>query len=224
MSWLVVAKLFSIKNKWFHNMPQTYHFRFISFILLYTYILATKNYSPTGFSVCESHACFSAYNVIPLSQLSRHGQIFMWLLFQISGLVCSSPSFPGWGGFSLLGVPQYFVGTNPLIILCSSHLFVCSVSNCEFLEDRNGFCFIILLPEINICLECSQSFIKMLYKHGINEKDVLLFFEHLKLREVLNRGDRGQPHIPCCDLNLQISTFSLPQPYETPDMTGLLET
>lgn len=34
-------------------------------------------------------------------------------------------------------------------IFCSNHLFVCSVSNCEFLEDRNGVCFIVLLPEIN---------------------------------------------------------------------------
>lgn len=65
----------------------------------------------------------------------------------------------------------------------------------------------------------------MLYKHGINEKDVLFFFEHLELREVLNRGESGQPHIPFHDLNLQVPTYSLPQSYkihEMPDLTGLL--
>lgn len=65
----------------------------------------------------------------------------------------------------------------------------------------------------------------MLYKHGINEKDVLFFFEHLELREVLNRGESRQPHIPFHDLNLQVPTYSLPQSYKThemPDLTGLL--
>lgn len=45
------------------------------------------------------------------------------------------------------------------------------------------------------CPECSGCLIKVLHKHGANEKEVLLILEPLtpKVREVLSRGD-GRNH------------------------------
>lgn len=84
------------------------------------------------------------------------------------------PSFPGGSGFFLLSIPEHFLGKSPLTILCSDHLFVCSVSNVSFLRTGTVSVSLLYSQKLTWCLECSRCFIKVLYEHGLNEKDVLL--------------------------------------------------
>lgn len=225
MPWLPAAKPFSIASKDFHNMPQTYHFSFISCVLIYAYTSATENYSPNP-SRCKLHICYPLLGMHFLSlscfNVTKPSCNMYNLKFQ---LWCETfPSVPGGSGFFLLGVPEYFLGKIPLIILCSDHLFLCSVSNVSFL--RTVSVSLLYSQKLTWCLECSRCFIKVLYEHGLNEKGVLLFCGHLNLevRKVLIRGVSGQTHIPCCVLNLHFPAYSLPlsnKTHEMPDWTGL---
>lgn len=89
--------------------------------------------------------------------------------------------FPSWSGFFLLGVLWVLCGWYP------THPFVqepsvCVLLPCELLRAGTVSVSSFYPQKFTWCLKCTRCSIKGLYKHGINEKDILLVLEHLTLK------------------------------------------